>query len=42
MNKQAFLENAAIGIACLVLVATGWFWALQVVDVIETLRLAYG
>ena len=42
MNRRELLERTAIGVACIVVVATGWFWALQVMDVIETLRLAYG
>ncbi len=42
MKKQTILENAAIVIALAVVVSTGWFWTLQVIDVIETLRLAYG
>ena len=40
--KQTTLETAAVGTGALVL--AGWlvYWSIQVMDVIELLKLAYG
>lgn len=41
MSKST-LEKVALVTSSLVLVAAIWFWSLQVGDVLETLKLAYG
>lgn len=40
--SQQLLERIALGATAGVIVGAIWFWALQVGDVIEILRLAYG
>lgn len=36
------LERLALAGSVLIISAAVWFWTLQVGDVLETLRLAYG
>lgn len=40
--SKGLLEKLALTTSVLVLIAAVWFWTLQVGDVLETLRLAYG
>ena len=41
MSKQV-LEKIAISFSVLVIGSAVWFWILQVGDMLDTLRLAYG
>ena len=41
MNKQ-ILERLALISASAIIIAGAWFWTLQIGDVIELLRMAYG
>ncbi len=41
MSKN-ILEKAALSLSIVVLGSAVWFWILQIQDVLETLRLAYG
>ncbi|MFU8814729.1 MAG: hypothetical protein ACNA7W_05245 [Pseudomonadales bacterium] len=40
--NQARKEKIALGTSVLVLGAAVWFWATQIVSVVETLKLASG
>lgn len=45
MNTAATLstrEKIALGVSGAILLATAVYWIVQVTDVLETLRLAYG
>ncbi len=41
MSKN-ILEKAALSLSVLVLGSAIWFWTLQIQEVLDTLRLAYG
>ena len=41
MSKN-ILEKAALSLSVVVLGSAAWFWILQIQDVLDTLRLAYG
>ncbi len=41
-KKKVRIERTALVFCSLVLVGGLWFWTLQVMDVLETLALAYG
>ncbi len=41
MSKN-ILEKAALSLSVLVLGSGIWFWILQIQEVLDTLRLAYG
>jgi len=40
--SRSTLEKIALVTSSGVLIAATWFWALQIGDVLETLKLAYG
>ncbi|MFK7915525.1 MAG: hypothetical protein AB8B93_16535 [Pseudomonadales bacterium] len=40
--SKTMLERVALVVSVAVIGAAGWFWYLQLGDVLETLRLAYG
>ncbi len=40
--SQRLLERLALGTTAGVIIGAIWFWTLQVGDVLEILRLAYG
>ena len=42
MMSRNLLEKAALSLSLVILGSAAWFWVLQVQDVLDTLRLAYG
>ncbi len=42
MNRLGTQEKIAVGFSAAILLAAAVYWIVQILDVIETLRLAYG
>ena len=40
--SRAILEKIATTVSTAVIIGAVWFWILQIGDVLETLKLAYG
>jgi hypothetical protein len=40
--SKSILEKIATAVSAAVIVSAVWFWILQIGDVLETLKLAYG
>ena len=40
MNKKDILEKVSLAFGAAVVIGAVWFWTLQVMDVMEILRLA--
>ena len=42
MRVKSNRERIAVGVSAAIVLATAVYWVLQITDVIETLRMAYG
>ena len=42
MGKKNILEKTSLAIGAAVVIGATWFWVVQIQNVIETLKLAYG